>query len=399
MRFQHWITALSTGLVLASTSLAAGKAEVTEQLQLPQCLASQLPSEYRVLAENMDFKIVDVPSADLNKIALLADKVHCGRFVNVSHRFTPGALATRKGFAKHILSESPKKTDAADDVSYPIRHAADVSEAISEVKVVNILATLTHLTSYENRSATKPSGVHTAEWLKASFETMANKNNRKDAASWFVKTGTRYVQPSLVTVIGKDINAPAIVIGAHMDTLDGRMPGAGDDGSGSASVMEMARVLLESPLKLKRPVYFIWYAAEERGLVGSHFVVADFMEKKIPVKAAIQFDMTGFRNKASDPTMWVYRDYTDNKLTDFVASLIETYIGVPVAESSCGYGCSDHASWMKQGIPAAFPCETDFDNHNKYIHTSQDTADRLTPEHMVNFTRLGLAFAIELASD
>lgn len=399
MRFQHWIIALSTGLVLVSTPLAAGKAVVTEQLQMPQCLASQLPSEYRVLAENMDFKIVDVPFADLNKISLLADKVHCGRFVNVSHRFALGALATRKNFANHILSESTKKTDSTEDVSYPIRHAADVSEAISEVKVANILATLTHLTSYENRSATKPSGVHTAEWLKASFETMANKNNRKDAASWFVKTGTRYVQPSLVTVIGKDINAPAIVIGAHMDTLDGRMPGAGDDGSGSASVMEMARVLLESPLKLKRPVYFIWYAAEERGLVGSHFVVADFIEKKIPVKAAIQFDMTGFRNKASDPTMWVYRDYTDNKLTDFVASLIETYIGVPVAESSCGYGCSDHASWMKQGIPAAFPCETDFDNHNKYIHTSQDTADRLTPEHMVNFTRLGLAFAIELASD
>lgn len=398
MRLQHWITFLSTGLVLASTPLAAKSGVVREQLQVPHCLASQMSADYRVLAEGRDFRIVDVPSTDLNKISLLADKVHCGRFVNVSHRFVPGITA-RKELAADILSESVKKTASPVDVSYVIRHSSDVFEAIGEVKVTNILATLNHMTSYENRSATKPSGVHTAEWLKASFETLTTKNNRKDTGSWFVKTGTRYVQPSLVTVIGKDIDAPAIVIGAHMDTLDGRMPGAGDDGSGSAGVMEMARVLLESPLRLKRPVYFIWYAAEERGLVGSHFVVADFMEKKIPVKAAIQFDMTGFRNKASDPTMWVYRDYTDNKLTDFVAALIETYVGVPVAESSCGYGCSDHASWMQQGIPAAFPCETDFENHNKYIHTSQDTADRLTPEHMVNFTKLGLAFAIELASE
>lgn len=399
MRFQHWITGLSAGFVLASTPLAAKANVVREQLQVPQCLANQLPSEYRVLSENRDFKIVEIPSADLNNIALLADKVHCGRFVNVSYRFTRDKLTARQGVASEILAEPGKKTALRADESYSIQHSSDVFETINEVKVGNILATLNHLTSYENRSATKPSGVHTAEWLKASFETLVTKNNRKDAASWFVKTGAGYVQPSLVTVIGKDLDAPAIVIGAHMDTLDGRMPGAGDDGSGSAGVMEMVRVLLESPLKLKRPVYFIWYAAEERGLVGSHYVVADFMEKKIPVKAAIQFDMTGFRNKASDPTIWVYRDYTDNKLTDFVASLIETYIGVPVGESECGYGCSDHASWMKQGIPAAFPCETDFDNHNKYIHTSQDTADRLTPEHMVNFTKLGLAFAIELASE
>ena len=80
-----------------------------------------------------------------------------------------------------------------------------------------------------------------------------------------------------------------------MDTLDGRMPGAGDDGSGSSSVMEMARILLSSKINFKRPIYIIWYAAEERGLVGSQYVVEHFIDNSIPVKAAIQFDMTGYR--------------------------------------------------------------------------------------------------------
>ncbi len=109
-------------------------------------------------------------------------------------------------------------------------------------------------------------------------------------------------------------------MGAHMDTLDGHMPGAGDDGSGSASLMEAARVLLASPTELKHPVYIIWYAAEERGLVGSQYVVEHFLKNNIPVKAVIQFDMTGYRVHADDPTMWIYTDYTNRALNYFVAN-------------------------------------------------------------------------------
>lgn len=109
--------------------------------------------------------------------------------------------------------------------------------------------------------------------------------------------------------------------------------------------------------------------------------------------------MTGFRNNPTDPTMWVYQDYTDNSLSNFVTQLIKTYIRVPVKQAICGYGCSDHASWNAEGIPAAFPCETDFEHHNSAIHTANDTIDRLTPEHMLNFAKLGVAFAVELGTE
>lgn len=398
MRFQQWMTFISTGILFAANPLSAKNLPDREQLQVPQCLATHVSAQYPVIAENKDFKIIDVPSTDLDKLTLLADKIHCGRFVNVTHRIEGKSLKSLKENGARLLAQ-PKKSVSLEETTYPIQHQTEVFEAISHVNVDKIMATLTRMTQFENRSATKKTGVETADWLKSTFEQMAKESNRNDTATYFVKTGSRYIQPSLVTVIGKDIKAPAIVIGAHMDTLDGRMPGAGDDGSGSSSIMEMARVMLESSTQLKRPVYFIWYSAEERGLVGSQYVVEDFLKKKIKVKAAIQFDMTGFRNDRNDSTMWVYRDYTDKKLSNFIEKLIETYVGVPVANSSCGYGCSDHASWTEVGIPAAFPCETDFENHNSKIHTSQDTIDRLTPEHMANFSKLGVAFAIELASD
>jgi leucyl aminopeptidase len=239
--------------------------------------------------------------------------------------------------------------------------------------------------------------VRAAEWVSDHVGRLIDRSPRSDLDQFTVKTGQRYPQPSLVAVINNESQESAIVIGAHIDTLGGRMPGAGDDGSGSACLLEIARILSQSELEFKRPIYLIWYAAEEQGLVGSQFVVNYFQSHQIPVKAVLQLDMTGFRNNKNDPTIWIYDDNTDEHLNLFLADLMTVYLGIPNAHSSCGYGCSDHASWQAKGIPASFPCETDFEHHNNKIHTAEDTIDRLTPEHMVNFTKLGIAFAVELA--
>ncbi|PWY56626.1 aminopeptidase [Legionella qingyii] len=399
MRLNQWMTYIAVGSVLASANVLAANAPVHEQLQVPQCLAAKIATPYEVLAENKQFKIIDIAAADVDALTHLADETNCGRFVNVSHHIIGSLLEAKKQSAQRVLQKKTIKPVQSQSTVYEIKHQDEVNAALQDVTPANIWNTLTKLTSFHNRSATKDTGVDAARWLKKTFDDMAQASGRTDTATFFVKTGTYYKQPSLVTVIGKDINAPGIVIGAHMDTLDGRMPGAGDDGSGSASIMEMARILLSSKTTFKRPIYIIWYAAEERGLVGSQYVVEHFMDNSIPVKAAIQFDMTGYRVDANDPTMWVFTDYTNENLSNFVAELISAYVQVPVAYSECGYGCSDHASWDEVGIPAAFPCESNFEDHNPYIHSSQDTMDRLSLDHMTNFSKLALAFAIEMASE
>jgi bacterial leucyl aminopeptidase len=403
MRLNRWMTFITAGLVLTGNAISAGPPPAYEQLQVPQCLAAQIKTSYSVLAENSQFKIINVPAQDVEKLIVIADRAQCGHFINVSHKFSRSMFSPKQA-AQRFLQQSVKRTSATSSALathkpvYEIKHQDVVNTVLREVVADNIWQTLTHLTTYHNRSATKESGVEAAKWLKGQFEKMAVEYDRNDTSTFFVNTGW-YKQPSLVTVIGKDIKAPAIVLGAHMDTLDGHMPGAGDDGSGSSSLMEAARILLATKTTLKRPVYIIWYAAEERGLVGSQYVVEYFQDKSIPVKAAIQFDMTGYRVKADDPTMWVYTDYTDKGLSNFVAKLIDTYLHVPVDYSICGYGCSDHASWTDIGVPSAFPCESNFEEHNPNIHTSADTMEHISLEHMTNFSKLAVAFAIELASE
>lgn len=66
-----------------------------------------------------------------------------------------------------------------------------------------------------------------------------------------------------------------VVIGAHLDHLGTRggtiYPGADDNGSGSTAVLSIARAMAANPVKPKRSVLFLWFTAEEVGLVGSRY--------------------------------------------------------------------------------------------------------------------------------
>jgi len=230
---------------------------------------------------------------------------------------------------------------------------------------------------------------------------IAKQNNRDDITAYTIASGT--LQNSVVVKIGSS-KEPGIVIGAHMDTYPAGLfdakPGADDDGSGCMTVMGIARTLLQSGMHFKKPIYIIWYAAEEFGLIGSKAVVNHFIAQQIPVSAVLQFDMTGYAYQ-NEETMWLVTDYVNPALTEYLSKLITTYVKKDVKKAvditQCGYACSDHAIWMKNKIPAAFPFETRFTQHNPTIHRSTDTMAILSSNHMADYAKLGLAFAVELA--
>merc|ERR1711879_943132 len=82
-------------------------------------------------------------------------------------------------------------------------------------------------------------------------------------------------------------------------------------------------------------------------------------------------------------------------------ALINQYSGTTSWKTStCGYGCSDHASWYKAGYKACFPFETTFSNSNPAIHTASDVLpnDAATLAHAKYFVNLGVAFAADLST-
>jgi leucyl aminopeptidase len=138
------------------------------------------------------------------------------------------------------------------------------------------------------------------------------------------------------------------------------------------------------------------YAAEEVGLRGSLSIAKDFKKRNINVVGALQLDMTNYQG--SDKDIWLISDFTSPTQNNFVASLIETYVGATYGYDKCGYACSDHAAWHRQGVPASMPFEARFRDMNKSIHTAKDTLElsNNNADHAVKFARLGAAYAVEL---
>lgn len=96
-----------------------------------------------------------------------------------------------------------------------------------------------------------------------------------------------------------------ILVGAHFDH-DGTsgehdyLPGADDNASGTAGVVELARVLASNPGKFRRTVIFAAFGAEERGLLGSQYYVENPPRNLEKTRAMINLDMIG-RNETALP--------------------------------------------------------------------------------------------------
>ena len=296
-------------------------------------------------------------------------------------------------------------------ITYP-RHVAQqsaITRLLPRLSKSNMRKHLEKFTSFHTRYYKSHYGAESSAWLLRQVEDTvvdsgvgANVTVRPFEHPWG--------QNSIIATIPGKTNS-TVVIGAHQDSINQWLPsvlaapGADDDGSGTVTILEAFRVLLSSDLvqtgQLDNTVEFHWYSAEEAGLLGSQAVFSSYQKEGRRVTAMLQQDMTGFVRKtieAGEPeAVGVVMDYVDSGLTDFVKKVITEYCDIPFVETKCGYACSDHASASKAGYPAAFIIESAFERSSDMIHSTRDTIDTLSFDHMVQHAKLTLGLAYELA--
>lgn len=216
-------------------------------------------------------------------------------------------------------------------------------------------------------------------------------------------THTQTKQKSLkVHLEGKDHPEAIVVLGAHLDSIvnwggPGKAPGADDNASGSSNILEALRIIATQP-QASRSIEFFWYAGEEGGLIGSGEIAQKYKQSNINVIGVMQLDMTLF---PGDGEMVIANitDFTNPWLSSYIKTLNDLYVGAQWKEDQCGYGCSDHASWHRQGYAAVMPAEATFDNMNQDLHTPRDIiTPRLSFTHSAAFTKLAVAYAMDLSN-
>ena len=185
-----------------------------------------------------------------------------------------------------------------------------------------------------------------------------------------------------------------VVIGAHYDDYSSNFdiaPGADDNATGSAGVVEAARVL--SGFDSEYDIYFVLFTGEEYGLYGSEYFVYDYLlPESIECIGMVNFDMIGYdpggQNNvdmygvsASAPLKNLFRDIADTL----------TPLNTVMLGSSSG---SDHYYFETAGFKACFAIENNF---SPVYHTTKDSIALLNFEYVKNVVRAGTATLVQIA--
>ena len=196
-----------------------------------------------------------------------------------------------------------------------------------------------------------------------------------------------------------------LVMGAHYDS-HGDTPGADDNASGVAGLLELAKLLQKSPPS--RPVELVFYTLEEPPYfrtenMGSAVHSRSLVESKRPVDMMISVEMIGYFTDAPDsqsfplsamklvyPTQGnfiaVVGRYKDMVATRRVKSALKGVDGLPVRSINApalvtGIDFSDHLNYWAQGFSAVMVTDTSFYRNHEY-HRSGDTYERLNYPRM-----------------
>jgi aminopeptidase YwaD len=193
-----------------------------------------------------------------------------------------------------------------------------------------------------------------------------------------------------------------VMIGAHYDHLGrgnfdslapsqiGQVhPGADDNASGTAGVLELARLLARRGGQLKRSILFMNFAGEELGLLGSAAWVKDPTRPLAKAVAMINMDMIG---RIKDDKVYIGGVGTGSSFKS-VLEQAQKDASFKIEYSAGGYSSSDHTSFVTKKIPVLFF----FSGLHSDYHKPSDTWDKINAPSAARLLDMVGNVAVQLA--
>ncbi len=305
-----------------------------------------------------------------------------------------------------------------------------ITAMVDAVSAERLGATVAALAGFETRhvfSATdRPDrGIGAArQWIFDEFRKMSPRLQVSFDTYQIAAQGqrlTRDFELRNVMAVLPGKSARRVYISGHYDTVaraeaapgfnwaegDNPAPGANDDGSGTALVMELARVFAQSGVEFDATLVFIALAGEEQGLVGAAVHARKAAEDSVRIDAVLNNDIIGGglggSGLANTRALRVFSEGPEDSPSRQVARYIQRLAAryVPAHEvrliarhDRFGRG-GDHTAFNQYGFAGVRFTET----HENYAkqHTVNDTVDGVDPEYLARNARVNVAAAAGLA--
>jgi len=182
-----------------------------------------------------------------------------------------------------------------------------------------------------------------------------------------------------------------VILGAHRDHF-GRQaglffPGADDNASGTAVVLEVARILVESGLQPARTITFVSFDGEEQGLLGSQFYVDNHVKEPVKPNAMINVDHAGIGNGRLTVGVTGFDKQVAQEAgqTAGLAEQLDLFGFFPGG---------DHVPFKEAGVPTVTVVSGGAHVH---YHKPSDTPDTVNPRILESAARYVLALVWQLA--
>ena len=291
--------------------------------------------------------------------------------------------------------------------TYPVvtEENPEIRGLMDSVSIDNIKAKIEHLSSYHTRRYDSRFIYEVQDWLYEHYQTLPVDTVIKHDFKLHNLSITETGDNILAVQWGTRTPEEYVICGAHYDSYawDGydpdtiRSPGADDNASGVAGILETARLL--SPNTFDRTIIYANWCAEECGLLGSAAYAADCAAQNMDIVGYFNLDMTGYLEEGSDIHVHLMYTSQDSLIADFVYNFSHVYFPeMPIRQNWLQWGDSDYSSFNRNGYPAVHPFE-DVHASSPFIHTRNDilglSVNNL--EQSKRFTELNLGLVATLA--
>ena len=276
---------------------------------------------------------------------------------------------------------------------------------MDSVSIDSIKAKIEHLSSYHTRRYDSRFIYDVQDWLYNHYNSLpidtVIKHDFKLENLSITETGDNILAVQWGTKTPEEF----VICGAHYDSYawDGydpdtiRSPGADDNATGVAGIIETARLL--SNYTFDRTIVYANWCAEECGLLGSAAFAADCAEKAIDIVGYFNLDMTGYLEEGSDIHVHLMYTTRDSLIANYVYNFSHVYFPeMPIRQAWLAWGDSDYSSFNRNGYPAVHPFE-DVHASSPFIHTRNDVLGLSVNnlEQSKRFTELNLGLVATLA--
>lgn len=272
----------------------------------------------------------------------------------------------------------------------------NISKVNYQLAEENVIKTLSYLTSDELEG--RDSGSEGIEKAAVYLENLLKENGVKPYFKTYRDTLSNFDKPAF-NIVGyiegtdKKLKNEFVIIGAHYDHIgmlqngvngDVIVNGANDNATGTTAVTEVAKYFAKFKNN-KRSILFVFFSAEEKGLLGSKHLAAKLKEQKMDLYFMFNFEMIGVPMKDKGMDFYLTGFGKSNMATKMNEYAGEKLVGyLPIETKYMLFRASDNYPFFTEfNVPAQTVSTFDFENFEFY-HQPDDEFELMDTKHMTN---------------